>query len=740
MTIPVSSRRMPPYVGNDVTTSFAYNFYISDDSELLIVEEDDVTEVRSTLVLDTDYTVSGVGSESGGNVVLTDPLATGKTLYVIGNTALTQPTDFKNQSSYQGKRHESALDRLEAQIQELSSLALKADDRVSLDYDANGKNIVDIGAAYVDELYINGVLVVPEDMAFSLPDPTGNANEFVVVNASGTAYENKTHDQADVQKASDIQSGQAGATRFVDAVAEMKALTGLVDNAEVRPQGYTAPGDHWLRSRRFDIDSVATDDGGAVIAPNAGPGRFLMDEWILIDVREFGAKGDKTANDTTAIQNAIAYFDNNYTTSGGSRNVGGILWIPPGSYLVDPTVGLRFRDNILVWGSGWGSAEIIASNTSAGNLWWREFSPAPGNQRIQFVKIGNMRLVVRGNNQTAVNLSHCGRSTAEQLYITVQDREDEFNNTPQTIFSGSVGIKFGVADSLPNGYVGGENCRAIGNLVYWMDKGVEINGGHNHKVLLNDISDCGICIDETVTTSDSLLIAHNTIQRWQSGNYGVRHSGRLALIEDNYFENTTVGSLEPVRFQANSRGNKLGHNYYDAVTTYPVSDGGTANRYTQLSNADSRLVDSQDDSCELEVRRASNNLALNNSPATTNLTWESTFINKVNNSSTVGTNINASPLSAFIAPFTGMYHVMISGPFTNNTAGVGTIELRLNASSTLAAGSFSLINGTVEHASTYVVQLARGDSLTVRFSASAGTGLVYVNSTRTSLRITGRPQ
>lgn len=309
MTIPVSARRMPPYAGNGVTTSFAYNFYISADSELLIVEEDDVTEVRSTLVLDTDYTVTGVGAEAGGNVVLTDPLATGKTLYVIGNTPLTQPTDFKNQSSWQGKRVESSLDRIEGQIQELYSLALKADDRVSLDYDAGGRDIINIGGAYVDELYVDGVLVVPSDMAYSLSNPAGNANEFSVVNAGGTAYETKTHAQADVQKASDIQSGLAGVTKFVTTVADMKALTGLVDGVAIQPLGYANAGDFHMRRRRFvQTGSPPADDGGAVIHDTAGAGYYSLDNAVCFDLREYGVDGDDT-DDSAQIQKAITKLD-----------------------------------------------------------------------------------------------------------------------------------------------------------------------------------------------------------------------------------------------------------------------------------------------------------------------------------------------------------------------------------------------------------------------------------------------
>lgn len=337
MTTPATDRRMPPYAGNDVSTAFAYDFYIADGSEIAVIEVDDSTTAQTALVLDTDYTVSGVGSESGGTITLVSALATGKTLYVIGITPLTQPTDFKNQSSYQGKRQERALDRLANQIKELDDKALTATDLVTLHYDAGGRDIEDIGAAYVDELYINGELVVPEGMAISLPPV--QSLKFVIGNLAGTSYETKTAAELDLATVTAIATGNTAAPIIVATVAAMKALTGLASGTQIYTSCHTSPGNG---AGRYRYNAAGSGTATFInVQPDTMPGRFeLLDD--VIDPYHAGCLLDGSTNDYVAFKEFAEVVTTK--TKIGRKAIGKIN----STAIIDWPVNSFFRGNGLV--------------------------------------------------------------------------------------------------------------------------------------------------------------------------------------------------------------------------------------------------------------------------------------------------------------------------------------------------------------------------------------------------------
>jgi len=122
----------------------------------------------------------------------------------------------------------------------------------------------------------------------------------------------------------------------VDSIAALKALTTLNDCALVL--GYYAPGDGGGGLFRYDPNNTSNDDGGIVIAPTNGQGRWIRQLAAsgTINVQEFGARGDgkmmkdpanpnEPPNDTKAFAAA----------SQAVANIGGgKLVIPPGTYIV----------------------------------------------------------------------------------------------------------------------------------------------------------------------------------------------------------------------------------------------------------------------------------------------------------------------------------------------------------------------------------------------------------------------
>jgi len=98
--------------GNDSATSFNYNFKILDQSHLEVTLTS-TAGVDSILTITTDYTVSGVGDDSGSisYPVAGDPLATGEKLTIRRKQDFLQSTDLQNQGGFFAEVHEEAFDK-----------------------------------------------------------------------------------------------------------------------------------------------------------------------------------------------------------------------------------------------------------------------------------------------------------------------------------------------------------------------------------------------------------------------------------------------------------------------------------------------------------------------------------------------------------------------------------------------------------------------------------------------------
>ena len=109
------------YSGNGSTTEFAYGFKIFDDDDITVIIRTDATGAETTKTKTTHYTVSGVGSASGGNVTFTSGNipTSAQTVVLIRDTARTQLTDYVANDPFPAESHEDALDKLTLITQEL---------------------------------------------------------------------------------------------------------------------------------------------------------------------------------------------------------------------------------------------------------------------------------------------------------------------------------------------------------------------------------------------------------------------------------------------------------------------------------------------------------------------------------------------------------------------------------------------------------------------------------------------
>lgn len=106
------------YSGDGSTTVFAYTFKIFDDDDITVILRTDATGGETVQTKTTDYTVSGVGNAGGGNITFGTAPASGITVVLIRETALTQSTDYTPNDPFPAASHEDALDRLTLMVQD----------------------------------------------------------------------------------------------------------------------------------------------------------------------------------------------------------------------------------------------------------------------------------------------------------------------------------------------------------------------------------------------------------------------------------------------------------------------------------------------------------------------------------------------------------------------------------------------------------------------------------------------
>jgi len=133
MTVNTTNISAGPFEGNGVAVSFSFTFRVDEPGQLRVLKTD-VAGVQSLLALTTDYTVTGLGEDTGGNVVLTNgPLLDDEILFIRANYQETQLIPFQSQGAFFPDLHESAIDKLTFLVQQLRytlgrSIGLSDDD------------------------------------------------------------------------------------------------------------------------------------------------------------------------------------------------------------------------------------------------------------------------------------------------------------------------------------------------------------------------------------------------------------------------------------------------------------------------------------------------------------------------------------------------------------------------------------------------------------------------------------
>lgn len=358
------------------------------NSEILVYRYDSVTDEFPTLLVEgTHYTLTG--SPASGSITLISPstgLLTAERLYVVRKQTLAQALDLSNGGNFPSSALERRLDVIEGKLQELNRDVKSAVRFAMFDTDEI-PGTAPLARAIDRIAYISGTAANPilefinvndlgagpsltesqlADINIIVADLTGADTIGIVATAFDTigvdALQDVAENIGDVELVAEaVANGSLTVTKDTyDALTAIPAASRSND-VVVYVAGRLAVGDGGEGFWRFSATSTATANGGTILAPDAGTGRWLRQYDGGINVKWFGA----VANGISDCSNAIAAAISAAIVSGAKK-----VTFSGGTYLVQSAgafnLGASTVNGFTFEGDGMAvtTIQFINSNTS----------------------------------------------------------------------------------------------------------------------------------------------------------------------------------------------------------------------------------------------------------------------------------------------------------------------------------------------------------------------------------------
>jgi hypothetical protein len=292
MTISIATCRIQ-YSGNGVLTTFAYNFRILAAADLKVIVTT-AAGVETVLALNTDYTITGAGVVTGGNVLLTSGTLcpTGSTLTIKRNMTINQTTDWIDGQAFSARAFEDAADKVTMAIQQVNERLGRT--------------------PYLRESY--------PAIDFKIPNP--EASKYLGWNPTATALENKIEPSALTYAVTTIKYLSSYAS-FAAAIASIGSSTStlVIDTTANITVDTTVPATLQIRVEKVGAFVIATGKTLTINGPFSA-GLYQAFNCVgtgavvglsgTIPVAWFGVAG-QGADESAAIQKAF-----NAATAGNS--------------------------------------------------------------------------------------------------------------------------------------------------------------------------------------------------------------------------------------------------------------------------------------------------------------------------------------------------------------------------------------------------------------------------------------
>jgi parallel beta-helix repeat protein len=259
------------------------------------------------------------------------------------------------------------------------------------------------------------------------------------------------------------------------------------------------------------IISLAGDLGGTATNP------AVKNALRVFNIKDYGAAGDGTADDTAAINNTIA------AASGG-----GIVFVPKGTYIVDPVISIQLTGGITLQGAGNGSIIKVKNGSNVLNNLVKVESQ--NNVTIRDLQIDGNRANQDASDAVAV---HYGVYIARSEDCRVENVWVHHTTGVGVHIYDSTGTTVTNCNSSHNRYHGYE-CEQDTTCVFSHNRG-HYNDRHGIFISPGEIGGTGA----VANVIDANMFDHNSAYGIALG-IAAGNGGSLGLTRDNAITNNTV--------------------------------------------------------------------------------------------------------------------------------------------------------------------------------------------------------
>ncbi len=307
MTISSPVRVAGPFLGNGTASNFSFAFKVFAATDLDVIRLASNTGVESTLVLNSDYSVTLNGDQNsnpGGSItLLAGALASGFTLTITSDIANLQPTDLTNQGGFYPEVITDSLDRATIQIQQISdigdrTLKIPISDGTGLDMELptaaqRANSFLAFDSSGEPTVLTAGTSGAPATITRQVFSGTGSQTVFTL--------------------ASDPGGLGNSAQIYIGGVYQQRSTYTIIGTTLTFSAAPVAGTDN-IEFINFLTDNVGSVSADLVTYTPSGSGAVARSAASkfgdVVSVKDFGAVGDGVADDTAAIQAALAASNN----------------------------------------------------------------------------------------------------------------------------------------------------------------------------------------------------------------------------------------------------------------------------------------------------------------------------------------------------------------------------------------------------------------------------------------------